>query len=643
MEGNAVNGDDFILKYKNKLFEKVNGRTIVCFGAGQSYGSCNEVFYFDDQVAYIVDNSPEKQGRPFWGRVILAPDDLRRFEKGSFVVFITSGFVDEISRQLKDDFGLREGHDFFNLTEVFLLRHYSIFTATKVNQLLAFIDRLPQDCVTEIEPHGERIGIVVEMETAAARWIYAVVLYILMRKLGYRVVLVLHRSILLYDKMVYSGLEDDLRKFSGAVIDKLREKLPNVETIEIGRPEESGELDEFDRANLEKLATAVSVLKIAHRRPIWKNMDAMRSHVLKAYLAYYPPVDMVVKSDEVDALVVSTGLFCRGGLFTVAGQKYGKRIASYDGGRGSILLSSDRPCTQTFDAPRVVREGWFDEKEKADILPKAQKAFTRRIGASWDEKEWGGFYSMKAGSSFQPKRSAGDIPVFDIVIPINIIHDGAAQMVPGCFDNLKEWLLETLAFLIDKTDASILVRAHPAERLVNFAFISYEEDVKALGARDRILYARPDSSINTYEAIEKSRLVLPWTSTTGIEAILMGKRVILAQNCFYAGFNFLQTAQSKEQYFDMIFAALNSDGFSPGRLDDAYLLWYMLQNYRLNTDFYEVVVDLANEGYLHLTIDELLDMKGVRETIRVFGDSVPAPYVFYQSGLWEGGEATGWK
>ena len=143
----------------------------------------------------------------------------------------------------------------------------------------------------------------------------------------------------------------------------------------------------------------------------------------------------------------------------------------------------------------------------------------------------------------------------DILFPLNILWDAASLGRNQFFDSPFYWLRDTIDFLLNSTDAVVGVRQHPRERVFKQFGTGDklgEYLIKRFGHHPRFYFISCDEKINTYLLIENCKIVLPYTSTVGIEAAMMGKTVILESNVYYNNQPFVLTARSKEDYFQKI-------------------------------------------------------------------------------------------
>ena len=151
---------------------------------------------------------------------------------------------------------------------------------------------------------------------------------------------------------------------------------------------------------------------------------------------------------------------------------------------------------------------------------------------------------------------AASVNPYDIVIPLNIFWDAAALGRCALFDSPYDWLLSVVSYILFNTKYSVAVRQHPHEKTFEHQFETGKLLGDALVSRfeghPRFKFIFSTDPVNTYHLIEQAKMVLPFTSTIGIEAALMGKPVIIASNVYYANQPFVSKANTVEDYFAQI-------------------------------------------------------------------------------------------
>lgn len=337
-------------------------------------------------------------------------------------------------------------------------------------------------------------------------------------------------------------------------------------------------LDDFDYKEIKKLAII---------NGIWNVRNIVPEEKLNQYiqLSY---VTLEANAKKIKGLY-SKNIFhhCihqslvnnNGGLHKWFGWKFGTRVSCLDMSKGRGLVGIKDVPGYHNDLPDIIENkfpNFLDSDENRQIaINEAIKEHELRKGGM-DSR---GFQVVSTAASDRPVK-------VDILFPLNILWDAASLGRNQYFDSPFYWLHETIDFILKNTNASIVVRQHPRERVFErygTGKILGEYLLKQFGHHQRFKFISCNEKINTYLLIEKCKVVLPYTSTVGIEAALMGKKVILESSVYYKNQPFVIKASSKQDYFDKIKKAYEEFGtvhqtFTVSEGHDRGWLLYFLVN-----------------------------------------------------------------
>ncbi len=159
------------------------------------------------------------------------------------------------------------------------------------------------------------------------------------------------------------------------------------------------------------------------------------------------------------------------------------------------------------------------------------------------EHRFSGRFSM-AGIEFWPKLETSPgwldekIGRFEnmVVIFTNVIFDTSQMHANTVFKDMFEWLDGMQDLINMHSDTLFIIRAHPDEdRTGKHSRQSVSEWIQRgdLLKFDNVAFIGPSEYVSSYELIERSRLVLVYNSSIGLEASIMGKRVVCAGRARY--------------------------------------------------------------------------------------------------------------
>lgn len=169
---------------------------------------------------------------------------------------------------------------------------------------------------------------------------------------------------------------------------------------------------------------------------------------------------------------------------------------------------------------------------------------------------------------------------YDIVIPLNILWDATALGRNLYFTSPYNWLMETVEWVLENTNLSIAIRQHPHEA----KFAQYATGsrlgaalVEKFGSSERFRFIKAEEKVNTYHLIQNCQTVLPYTSTLGIEAGIMGKNVIVESDVYYNKQPFVTLARSKQDYFNKI-KNPPKKAITQHEEEQAWLIYFIITN-----------------------------------------------------------------
>ncbi len=266
--------------------------------------------------------------------------------------------------------------------------------------------------------------------------------------------------------------------------------------------------------------------------------------------AHIGRISRMLREQKLDWLFIPGGIFGLSGMYVAAARGTGTSFTTYDAAVGVLRLSQDSIAAHLGDVPRTFTalqaRLQTDQPERARVLEMARAEIEDRTAA----RDFRQFQVAQA--------SQRDDLRYDIIVPLNIRWDSAALSRQRLFASVEEWLVALLDWVSARPDVSICIRQHPRERL---GFAKGSDDLAPLLARysglgERLRFVAAADEINTYDLLRHVKVVLPHTSTIGIEAAFLGKPVIIGTSVYYEDFGFVQRPATRDDYFAQIADAL---------------------------------------------------------------------------------------
>jgi hypothetical protein len=153
-------------------------------------------------------------------------------------------------------------------------------------------------------------------------------------------------------------------------------------------------------------------------------------------------------------------------------------------------------------------------------------------------KRFQGDFTM-AGIKFWPdmqgldesflQKSAG----FKQIVPVftNVIFDTSQPHANTVFEDMFGWLDQALEVMRVHRETLFVIRAHPDELRVRKSSRETVQDwveTSRAATEPNVIFVGPNETLSSYELIQRSKFVMVYNSTIGLEASIMGKPVLCA-------------------------------------------------------------------------------------------------------------------
>jgi len=122
---------------------------------------------------------------------------------------------------------------------------------------------------------------------------------------------------------------------------------------------------------------------------------------------------------------------------------------------------------------------------------------------------------------------------FRQIVPVftNVIFDTSQPHANTVFEDMFDWLDMTLEVIRKHRETLFVIRAHPDElRLRKSSRETVEGWVSSRGVEQEpnVVFVGPQEALSSYELIQRSKFVMVYNSTIGLEASIMGAAVLCA-------------------------------------------------------------------------------------------------------------------
>jgi hypothetical protein len=313
--------------------------------------------------------------------------------------------------------------------------------------------------------------------------------------------------------------------------------------------------------------------------------DAATRSLLRQYLcsaaSLAVQVDQILERLGPRAMVVFNGLMYPEAVARFVGRRRGVPVITHEVGL--------RPYTAFFSHKEATfREVVLPEGYRLDELQR--QALEGELAARRE-----GRFSM-AGIRFWPQmqglpehvQSGLDGHRQTVAVFTNVVFDTSQLHANTLYPDQFAWLEDLGVAIRAHPETLFVIRAHPDEdrpgKASRESVAQWVRD-RSLDARENVRFIPPGEYVSSYELIERSKFVLVYNSSIGLEASIMGAPVLCAGRARYTQTDAAELPASAAAYRRQLEAWLTAPTIPvpPGRSENARaFLYYELQHASLD-------------------------------------------------------------
>lgn len=229
-------------------------------------------------------------------------------------------------------------------------------------------------------------------------------------------------------------------------------------------------------------------------------------------------------------------------------------------------------------------------------------------------KFWAGMQGLDESFLVKAARFKQIVPIFT-----NVIFDTSQPHANTVFEDMFDWLDRTLEVIRAHPETLFVIRAHPDELRVRKASReTVAAWVEASGAQrePNVVFVGPQETLSSYELIQKSKFVMVYNSTIGLEASIMGATVLCAGKARFTQYPTVFFPHSVEEVMRKMEEFLNAEKIQPPpafQRNARRFLYYQLFRTSLPFgDFLEPSIRTTQTRLKSFGLDELLEADSVR-------------------------------
>ncbi len=284
------------------------------------------------------------------------------------------------------------------------------------------------------------------------------------------------------------------------------------------------------------------ILRIHHLEDDENTRYLLREYILSAWNVARKFSDFLDQTQP-RAVIVFNGQFFPEATARYIAQQHGIRVITHEAGLGyaSAFFTDGEATAYPIHIPEEF-ELSDEQNAKLDayLAKRFQGDFTMAGIRFWADMQG-------LDESFLQKAAQ-----FRQIVPIftNVIFDTSQPHANTVFEDMFDWLDMSLEVIREHRDTLFVIRAHPDELREGKSSRETVEGWAASRGVDKepnVVFVGPREYLSSYELIQRSKFVMVYNSTIGLEASLMGKPVLCAGRARFTQYPTVFFPQSEEE------------------------------------------------------------------------------------------------
>lgn len=359
------------------------------------------------------------------------------------------------------------------------------------------------------------------------------------------------------------------------------------------------------------------VLRIHHLNDDQNTRYLLREYILSAW-NIAQKFSKFLDETNPRAVIVFNGQFFPEATVKYIAQKRGIRVITHEVGLqpASAYFTDGEATAYPIHIPDDFEMNDEQNKKLDDYLAKRFQGDFSMAGI----KFWADMKGLD--ESFLQKASE-----FKQIVPVftNVIFDTSQPHANTVFEDMLDWLDLVLEVIKEHPETLFVIRAHPDELRVRKASretVGGWIESNHVTDLPNVIYIAPNETLSSYELILKSKFVMVYNSTIGLEASIMGAPVLCAGKARFTQYPtvfFPQTIEEVRKKMKEFLTAEKIEVPADFKRNARRFLYYQLYKTSLPFgEFLEPSVRTTQAKLKSFGLDELVES----ESVRVISDGV---------------------
>ncbi len=353
------------------------------------------------------------------------------------------------------------------------------------------------------------------------------------------------------------------------------------------------------------------VLRIHHLNDDENTRYLLREYILSAWNVVQKFSDFLDQTQP-RAVVVFNGQFYPEATARYLAQKRGLRVITHEVGlepATSYFTEGEATAYPIRIPPDFELNEAQNAKLDAYLAKRFQGDFTMAGVKFWADMKGLDESFLKKAAQFKQI-----VPIFT-----NVIFDTSQPHANTVFEDMFAWLDKTLEIIQEHPETLFVIRAHPDELRVRKASretVGGWVETNRVTELPNVIFVPSNETLSSYELILKSKFVMVYNSTIGLEASIMGMPVLCAGKARFTQYPtvfFPQTVDEVRRKMKEFLAADRIDVPAEFKRNARRFLYYQLYRTSLPFgQFLEPSVRVTQTKLKSFELDELLKSASVK-------------------------------
>lgn len=347
---------------------------------------------------------------------------------------------------------------------------------------------------------------------------------------------------------------------AGFIVNDFSSGLAEQDVLEIKELSKAIAIDEISEFMLGEVAVGehalAGALRFFAKATLYgetKGEMILRLYFESALITAYAFKDILVKR-KIDVVVLHHGIYVPQGIISSVARELGVRVVAWNIAyrKNRFIFSHDDTYHHTLiDEPVSKWENlaWPNGRDQ-ELLGYLKSRW-------YGDDDWINFNQENPDTS--NKSVLYDLELDKnkpcVAMLTNVLWDAQLHYPANAFDNMLEWIYETIEYFSKRPDIQLVVRVHPAEisgRIQSRQLVTEEIKRKFPNLATNIKVIPPAGNISSYDLVNISNAALIYGTKMGVELSASGVPVIVAGEAWIRGKGVTLDAKTRVDYIKML-------------------------------------------------------------------------------------------